>query len=490
MRLLRSPVAVLLLLVAATLAAYQPALRGEFVWDDVDYIVLNETLREPGGLGRIWLEPGATDQYYPLVFTSYWIEHRVFGDDTLGYHVVNVLLQAASAFLLWRVLVLLAVPGALLAAFVFALHPVQVESVAWIAERKNVLSGVFFFATALAYLRFRPPTPSPSPTTPRWGWLAAAVALFAAALLAKSATCTLPVALLLVTWWKAGRLDRTDAIALAPLFVLAASLPLLTVWIESAYVDQEGGSGLGWIERVVLAGRAATFYAGKLVWPANLIFIYPRWEIDAGDVAQWLYPAGILLAVTALWLSRRSIGPGPAVAVLLFLVLLAPALGLIDFYFMRYSFVGDHFQYFASAALIALVCAAATRLAERTLPEGPASLRPILGGVVVAVLAVLTWQRSHVFTQEEGLWKDTLTRNDRAWMAWNNLGHCLLERGRPRVAAKYFSNAVALEPYAWEVYGGMAEAFKAIGDTKMVEGVYALVAERVAEKKARDAGGD
>jgi hypothetical protein len=113
----------------------------------------------------------------------------------------------------------------------------------------------------------------------------------------------------------------------------------------------------------------------------------------------------------------------------------------------------------------------------------------VLGGALVVVLGVLTWQRSHVFSDEEVLWKDTLTRNDRAWMAWNNLGQRLLERGRPRVAAKYFSNAIALEPYAWEAYGGMAEAFETIGDKKMVEGVYALVAERAAEKKARAAGG-
>jgi protein O-mannosyl-transferase len=132
-----------LLLVVAVLIAYLPALQGGYIWDDNRYVTENPILPQPDGLAAIWTDPGATIQYYPMVFTTFWLEYRLWGLNPLGYHATNILLHALSALLLWAILRRLAVPGAWLAAALFALHPVHVESVAWVTERKNVLSGLF-----------------------------------------------------------------------------------------------------------------------------------------------------------------------------------------------------------------------------------------------------------------------------------------------------------------------------------------------------------
>ena len=269
-------------------------MSGGFIWDDDDYVQDNLTLRSLAGLGQIWFQPGATRQYYPLVHTTYWLEYRLWDLNPTGYHVVNVILHALSAVLVWRLLIRLKVPGAWAAAALFALHPVHVESVAWITERKNTLSGAFYLSAAWAYLRYE------EARSPRLYW--AALLLFAAALLSKTVTCTLPAALLLVLWWKGQRPMRRTAVTLVPFFALGVAMSGVTVWMEKHSVGAWGPEwDLSLVERGLIAGRALWFYAAKLLVPLNLTFIYPRWKnrCDRG---------------LAISLSDRSLGRGgPAV---------------------------------------------------------------------------------------------------------------------------------------------------------------------------------
>ncbi len=254
-------------------------MHGGFIWDDDDYVQDNPTLRSLAGLGQIWFQPGATRQYYPLVHTTYWLEYRLWGLDPTGYHVVNVILHALSAVVVWRILSRLQVPGAWAAAALFALHPVHVESVAWITERKNALSGAFYLSAAWAYLRYE------AARRPRW--YGAALVLFAAALLSKTVTCTLPAALLLVLWWKGQTPMRRPAVALGPFFVLAVAMSAVTVWMERHSVGAWGPEwDLSLVERGLIAGRALWFYAAKLLVPLDLAFIYLRWAIDATAIWQ------------------------------------------------------------------------------------------------------------------------------------------------------------------------------------------------------------
>jgi Tfp pilus assembly protein PilF len=437
----RRPLFLAALLVAMTAAAYLPAARGGYVWDDDVYVEHNPTLTEDGGLRRIWLEIDATPQYYPLVHTAFWLEHRLWGDDPAGYHWINILLHALSAVLLWRILVLLEIRGAWAAAAIFALHPVHVESVAWITERKNVLSGVFYLASALAYLRWALAEEKRSPRL-----YALSLLLFLGALLSKTVAASLPAALLLLLWWKRGRITWYDLRPTVPFFALGAGFGLLTAWIEKHYVGAAGNPwDLSLIDRCLIAGRALWFYLGKLLWPARLTFIYPRWEIEV-TAWQLLFPAAATSAVLALWLLRRRLGRGPLVAVLFFAGTLSPALGFFDVYPMQYSFVADHFQYLASLGPIVLAAAAGARLAGR-LPRrhGVAVLAAVL-----LILGVLTWRQGQVYRDEETLWRDTLAKNPAAWMAHNNLGMLLQSRGELGEAARHYRRAIEIKPdYAY-----------------------------------------
>ena len=464
-RALVAPLAVLVLL-----AVYGPALRGAFVWDDVDFITATSWYGADDGLRQIWLDPSSTSQYYPLTYSSHWLEQRVFGSATLGYHAVNVVLHAANAILLWLVLRALAVPGALLAAALFALHPVHAESVAWISERKNVLSGFFFLAALLAWLRASPPGDAAPRVRP--AWYALCLVLYVAALLAKSVTCALPAVILLLVWWKRGRVERPVLATLAPLFVLGFAFAGLTVWLER---NQVGASGVEFaltpLDRVTIAGRALWFYAGKLVWPEPLVFIYPRWPSAGAAPWQLVFPAAALAVVAALFALRAHLGRGPLVAVLLFAGILLPALGFFDVYPMRYSFVADHFQYLASTALLALL-AAALATAVRALgahAERPATAAAVL---VCVVLALLTWRRSHVYASPELLWRDTVAGNPAAWMAMNNLAFELQQQGRPLEAVPLVRRAIALNPDCLECYGNLADAYRAAGDEASAKQVF------------------
>ncbi len=365
-------------LVALTVLAYLPALRGGFIWDDDLHVTQNQLLRTWQGLVDIWLTPGAILQYYPLTHTSWWVQYHLWGLAPLGYHLVNVLLHGSSAAVLWRVLRRLAVPGAWMAAAVFALHPVQVESVAWVTELKNVQSGFFYLLALLGYLRWG----LADDAEPAGGRRIYALSFlsFACAVLSKSVTCTLPAAVALILWWKRGRLAPGQVVALVPLAAVSVAAGVLTAWWERHYV---GAAGEDWAlslpERCLVAGRALWFYAAKLVWPFELAFTYRRWALEPHAWWPWFFPLGAVAVVVALAALRRRLGPAPLVAALYFSGTLGPALGFVDVYPMRYSFVADHFQYLASIGVITLLVAAGTVTTERILPTAsgarPASTR-------------------------------------------------------------------------------------------------------------------
>lgn len=438
----RETLAAALMLVLLPLGSYFPCLAGGFVWDDDTWVSENPFLYTLEGLRQIWFVRGATPQYYPLVHTTFWIEQHVWGLDPRGFHVVNVLLHATAALLLWRLLLRLELPGAWLAAAVFALHPVHVESVAWITERKNVLSGSLYLGAFLLAMRAALPG---SGTRRSRILVALAGLLYLGALLSKTVTASLPAAVLVAIWWKRGRLRWREVAVTAPFLVLGAIMGLGTSELERVRVGAEGGEwAFTLAERSIIAGRAIWFYAGKLVWPHPLIFTYPRFRIDAGSIAQWAAPIGFAALVIALFILRSRVGRGPLTATLFFAGTLFPALGFANFYPMRFSFVADHFQYLASIGPIALLVALGSRLHGRLgLPRSAAAL---IGGVVLATLAGLTWKQAHVYESSETLYRDTLAKNPDAWLAHNNLGVVLMGDGRVVEARAHFDETLRLYP--------------------------------------------
>lgn len=452
------------LLFAMTLAVYRPVLDNGFIWDDDEYVVENPVLRTAEGLQRIWLDFGATPQYYPLVHTTFWIEYQLWQLDPVGYHVVNVLFHALAVLLLWRVLALLQLPGAWLAAAIFAVHPVYVESVAWITERKNVLSGVFYLASLFAYLRaegFGNGAPEDRGSS---RFYALSLSSFACALLCKTVTGSLPAVILLVLWWKRGRVGWADVRLLLPFFLLAVGFGAVTAQLETQHVGAVGRDwDLSFLDRCLVAGRALWFYAYKLIWPAQLVFNYPRWEIDTGHWPAYVFPAAVLAVLTGLWAARSRVGPGPLVAVLIFAGTLFPALGFFDVYPMRYSFVADHFQYLASLGLVSLFAAGAAKAAARISGgrRGPSAAAAV---ILLAVLGVLTWRQTQVYRDLETLWRDTLAKNPSSWMAHVNLGTIIEERGDVEEAAQHYRESIRIQPVQPEAYNNLGSALRKQGE--------------------------
>lgn len=378
-----------LALLAITVLAYALAYRAPSLWHDSEHILENKNLDSPAGLARIWLQPGATPQYCPLTFTTFWIEHQLWGTKLAGYHVVNIALHAAAVLALWRLLRKLRVPGAFFAAALFALHPIGVESAALISERKNILSALFailavdaaltWFATKHA--QFAPTDSSvvdlrPSLFGPRER-LALALLVYAAALLANTAVYTIPVVMLILIWWRTGRLYSRDILDFAPFFVLSV-VAVVTISMEAPHIDAAGaGVALSPIDRFLIASRAICFYAAKLAWPIPLVFIYPHWTTNAANPAQWLYPIAVATALAALYAARRRLGFGPLAAAVIYMILLTPTLGVIHF-----SFAGDHFAYLPAIPLLTLTAAGIARVLRNqhrvTRAENAAALNPTL----------------------------------------------------------------------------------------------------------------
>lgn len=458
-----------LAMVLATLVTYAPAMQAGFIWDDDHYVTENPHLARLEGLGRIWTELRATPQYYPMVFTSFWLEHKLWGLEPAGFHVVNILLHAGCGLLLWLVLERLAFPWALPAALLFLLHPVHVESVAWVTERKNVLSGVFYMASALVMVRFL--GLESSDERPRWDWRSygTGLLLFVAALLSKSVTCSLPAALLLVIWWKKGRITRHEVALLTPFFALGLCSGLLTAWLERSHVGAEGAEwGYSFVERCLIAGRVVIFYVTKLLWPRDLMFNYPRWDIDAGDFSQCFYPLGVLAVVGGAWAGRRRWGRGPLVGLLYFIGTLFPALGFFDVYPFRFSFVADHFQYLASIGILTILAGCAGRL--WSLPARQAKSAVFACGVLVLVL--LGW-RSHqqtlVYRDVETLWRHTIAMNPDSWLAHNNLANLLARTGRLEESLHHHREALRARPDPEVSHNNLADTLAKHGRTEEAE---------------------
>jgi protein O-mannosyl-transferase len=444
-----------LLLVVVTMVAYLSAWNGTPIWDD-DAQLTKPELRSLDGLARIWTQPGATQQYYPLVHSCFWLESQLWGNWPAGYHLLNILLHCTSALLLVRILRLLQIPGAWLAAAIFALHPIQVESVAWISELKNMLSGVFYFGSLLAYLKFH--------QSRNLRFYLAALILFGFGLLSKTVIATLPAALLVILWWKGGKLSwKEDILPLVPFFLLGTAAGLFTAWVERNLVGANGSDfNYSIIERSLIAGRAIWFYLDKLFWPLDLIFVYPRWQVSQTAWWQYLFPTAVLLLLAVLiGLSRRW--RGPLAGFLFFIGTLFPALGFFNVYPFRYSLVADHFQYLAGLGMMVLVASGI----DLELRRGQLRLHPtgsILCGTLLATLAILTWQQSAMYTNIGTLWRTTIERNPKAWMAHDNLGALLLREGQVDEAIVHFRKAVEIDANQAEPQANLGNALLQKGE--------------------------
>ncbi len=448
-----------LLLAGVTIFVYRPAWNGGFLWDDDVYITNNELLTAPDGLRRIWFSLDSPSQYFPLVYTSFRVEHALWGLNPTGYHWVNLVLHVANALLVWAVVARLKVPGAWLAGAIFALHPVQVESVAWITERKNVLMAFFFLLTLLAWIAF-----VDERTKRPWPFYGLALILYLLALSAKTTACTLPAALFFILWLQNKPIGWKRIFQIIPFLVLGLAMGGLALWWERYHqgTNRAVFTFLTPIERVLVASRAVWFYLSKLIWPSNLTFIYPRWDIAPTQFLNYVWLLAGLILCVAIYFLRRYVGRSVEVAAAFFIATLSPVLGFIMLYTFRYTFVADHYQYLACIGPIALVSAGLINLADTFKNRRTFILSAVL--CMVALLATLTRRQAAMYGNIETLWRTTLTRNPGCWMAHNNLGIALFEKGQLDEAIAHYRTTLKMQPDFWDADYNLGSALLRKGE--------------------------
>ena len=441
-RSLRRWVSVGLLAVAVsalTVIVYRPASNGQFVWDDDRYVANNHLLTAPDGLRRIWFSLDAPSQYFPLAYTVLRIERTLWGLDPVGYHWVNIFLHLGNALLVWCVLARLKVPGAWLAGAIFAVHPVQVESVAWISELKNVLMGFFFLLTLLAWIEYVDAT-----TRRRRILYLAALLSYLLALSAKSTACTLPAALLLILWLKHKPIGRKALLEIVPFVVLALGIGLVAIWWEKYHQGTRVLISLAPMDRLLIASRAIWFYLSKIFWPSDLTFIYPQWRIDSSNLLAYVWLIAAVVFAVLIYYGRRFFGRGIEVAALFFVATLGPLLGFIMLYTFRYTFVADHYQYLASIGPIAVASAGLVTLSR--LSKISQWLVASSGLAILICLSLLTWRQSATYRDLETLWRTTIAKNPSCWMAHNNLGVVQFQKGEIDDAINKYRQSLQLNP--------------------------------------------
>ena len=447
---------------------YGPAITAGFVWDDDKMLTNNVFVKLPLGLYYIWCSTALPD-YYPLTSTSFWLEWRLWGLNATGYHFTNILLHGANAFLVWKVLRALNIPGAWLAGLIFAIHPVNVQSVAWIAERKNTLCMCFFLLSVLSYLHYESmqaqregsdlqgtPTGSKATLFPRDRFYWLSLAAFLGALLSKAAVVMLPFILLLCIAWRRRPTFR-DVVRMVPFFGLACILGLVTIWFQHhrAIAGEEIRTD-HFAARVAGAGKAFWFYAGKLAVPSQLCFVYPRWSIDSRAFASWMPLAAVLLAFGLFSILRPTFRRPLLLAFGCFGLLLLPVLGLINIYFQRYSLVGDQWAYFADIGLIALIVGTGSHLFLHYRDKPLAWVLPMAAAGVIVCLGLATMRQAQVYHDAGTLWEDTLAKNPGCWLAHNSLGSALADAGNLEEARFHFEQGLAIKPDSVELLNNLA----------------------------------
>ncbi|HYF51192.1 MAG TPA: tetratricopeptide repeat protein [Planctomycetota bacterium] len=442
-----------------TFVAYIPAIAwGGFVWDDHPHVLTNKMLYQPDALRRIWLTL-EFQQYYPLQLTTYWLELQLFGQNPQVMHFTNVALHALAGVLLWRVLRRLNMSFAWWAAAVFLLHPVNVETAAWITERRNVLCAVFYFATLLCWLRFE--------ESRNWRWYAATLAAFFGAILSKTVACSIPVVILIISWARGQNFPGLlrDFARVSPMFVVGLCFGLLTAGMERYLI---GANGYEWnfsiAERLLICGRALWFYASSVVAPYNLCFMYPRWQLDTSSIAQWSFFIAAVLFVFALIPIGRRFGRAAVAPLLCFGVMIFPALGFANIYPQRFSFVADHFQYLATSPLIVFLTGAAWHFGMRLNASAP--IGTALGALLLCAFGAVSFLHSMNFQSDEVMWKAVFERNPQSWLAHKNMGTSLFNRGQRSEALEHYRKAMEHGPRPLDTRLGfqLGEALETTGD--------------------------
>jgi protein O-mannosyl-transferase len=457
------------IIMIVALLAFLPSLRGGFIMDDDTLLTKNFLITAPDGLYRFWCTAEASD-YWPVTNTTLWIEWRLWGMNPTGYHVTNLILHIVESLLIWLTLRKMCIPGAFLAAIIFAMHPVNVESVAWISSRKNLLAMLFFLMSILCYLKVQIPSlirqdrpyrvhmsPTLRPVSLLY-WLS--LAAFVLAMLSKGSAAVLPILLLGIIWWLRPW-KWWDLLQSAPFFLVAVLLSAVNVWFQTHGTEIVTRTA-SFTDRLLGAGGVVWFYLCKSILPIDLAFVYPQWHIEAGNLLWWLPLSAALIFTMVLWWYRNIWSRSFLFAWGFFCVALVPVMGFTDVGFMKYSLVADHYQHIAIIGVIALASALWSAYYQHAKNESH-QVALVLAVVAVGVLAFLTWRQNGLYSDAITLYQDTLEKNPNCWMAQNNLGSILLDSGQPQEAIDHYRQALSLKSDYPEAHYNLGLALEQTG---------------------------
>ena len=454
--------AVAILLLA--LVAYWPLHTAGYIWDDGGWLVHNHFVHHWRGLWNIWFNPHDSIQYYPMVFTAFNIQWHIWGGNAFGYHLLNIIMQAVDAIFLWRILKALNLRSAWIAAAIWAIHLVQVETVGWVVEQKSLLSALFLFPAILAWTGFADLQGNRVADTPfltgrQWRVYALATLLFILALCSKTDACIVPVVLLFVLVWKRGTIKTRDVLLLVPWMIFGFLAALMTIHIEHG---QAGAKGHGFqftiAQHLIIAGKDLWFYPFKLFWPWPMMAVYPRWHISHVAAWEWIFPITAFAIPLVLLAISNKIGRGAFVAVCVYGLMISPLLGFIAFYTEMYTFVADHYQYLACIGIIVLATEVAAGIfsrlgsvenaAEEMVPPTDGQKTSVAavtdGGIgrwlgmavsalVLLALGTMTWAQSEIYTPPLRVWTHNIKCNPDCWLAMERVG--VHEYGKGHVSA-------------------------------------------------------
>jgi tetratricopeptide (TPR) repeat protein len=436
--------------VIACFAIYAPSLGGDFIWDD-DTHLLDNPVFEEDGLHKVWLTPPQRINYWPMTFTTYWLEYQIWEFNPVGYRIVNLLLHALCAIAMWAVLRALQIPLPWLIALAFALHPVNVETVAWVAQRKTILSLLFMLIAAIFYLRFE------SERKSRFYLLA--LMSFLAAMLSKGAAAPFPAILLLMAWWRRGSVTGKDIGFAMPFLLVTAVTGLLEISTQILVADDLVVRDHDFVTRLAGAGWVFCFYLAKIIVPMNLMFVYPRWEIDASALSSWVPLFAAFALFAGVWWRRSDWGRPALVALLFYGLMLSPVLGFLDIYYMRFSFVADHYQYLAMPGILALLIGGlGSRLQETAGFTRPLQLAAATS--VILTFGVTSFGLSGNYFNAEVLWRDTLKKNPDAFLAHYNLAHLLHSETRLDEAELHYRETLRIEPENAQAMNNLGKVYQ------------------------------
>ncbi|MDD5614048.1 MAG: tetratricopeptide repeat protein [Candidatus Omnitrophica bacterium] len=448
------------ILIILPVLIYSKSVNNGYIWDDDVHIYKNAQIKDFNGLKTIWSK-NTTNQYYPLTITFFWLAEKAWGLNPKGYHAMSIVFHIANTLLLFWAVKKLFGPLAFIGALIFAIHPIQVETVAWATEFKNILALFFFLLALLSYLKFDNNKKSKD--------YIITIGLFLCAVLSKHIAVCFAFIPMAYKWQREGKIGLREIKISMPFLSIGLLMGAIAVISELYQVGARGEEwSLSIIQRLMLWGQSSWFYIYKTLLPINFMFFYPKWDIDPGRALQWL-PSLALVSAILLWASKYRVNRNIFTVLIFYIISIFPASGFFNVYPMIFSYVADHFSYLSSPFIILLILGTVYRLGVffkknlRCTITAKTTLN-ILAAVIIIYLGLESFKLAGNYRDEITLWENTIKRNPGLWMPYANLAVLHANSENSEQAIKLYQKAIFLKPDKASIHYNMGNLYYQMKD--------------------------